>query len=359
MSRTTGKLALLAGLILGWGLVFGPPAAAAEKVYAKHILFPANEEEKAKEVLDQLKNGEISWDEACAKYSVDIYTKHAGGRLGAITARSRLAEELKNAALKLEENSYAPEPIKTKFGWHILYVSKREEIAAPTKERTDETEPPKAEETKKPKARLKVNLTLSRRDPTIAGATTLEITVTNTGREPAKCFRPELLPLGVILKCDPPSEKTPEIKAEYKKNLDATAAAFLTLLPDQAVVQKVRVSGTWDNVEGEGFWEVDFSGRVLVNALAADKESAFAKELKKNPDYQQVKDLWSGITAAEKTGFDYHIIPIGEEVTETTPGLLLPTPTPEAGGMGTPTAEPPEPEVTATFEPQPLPTPEP
>ena len=68
MSRTTGKLALLAGLILGWGLVFGPPAAAAEKVYAKHILFPANEEEKAKEVLDQLKNGEISWDEACAKY---------------------------------------------------------------------------------------------------------------------------------------------------------------------------------------------------------------------------------------------------------------------------------------------------
>jgi len=313
MSRTMGKLAFLAGLILGSGVIFGSRAAAAEKVYARHILFPANEEEKAKEVLDQLKNGEIRWDEACARYSVDIYTKHAGGRLGAVTARSRLAEALKNAALKLEENSYAPEPIKTKFGWHILYVSKREEIAAPEKKPAEKTETPKAEEVKKPKARVRVTLSLTRRDPTIAGATTLEITVTNTGKEPARCFRPELLPLGVILKCDPPGEKTPEIKADYKKKLDATAAAFLTLLPDQAVVQKVRVSNTWDNVGGEGFWEVDFSGRVLVNALEADKESAFVKDLKKNPDYPTVKETWNGITAAEKTGFDYHMIPMGEE----------------------------------------------
>lgn len=92
---------------------------------ASHIL--VDSEDKAKEVLDKLKDGG-DFAELAKEYSTDTGSKEDGGKI-TFTADSGLAKEFSDAAYKLEIGKYTTEPVKTQFGYHIIKLD-----AYPTKE---------------------------------------------------------------------------------------------------------------------------------------------------------------------------------------------------------------------------------
>lgn len=116
-----------------------------EKIFgdisAKHILIKpvvndnmsesektAAEEEalkKAKEVITKLKNGE-EFDNLAKEYSDDESNKDKGGLLSDFV-HGTMVTEFEEAAVKLENGTYTTEPVKTAYGYHIIYkVSQKE-----------------------------------------------------------------------------------------------------------------------------------------------------------------------------------------------------------------------------------------
>ena len=75
--------------------------------------------EKAKEVIKKLDAGE-SFDDLAKEYSTDESTKDDGGKL-ADFVHGDMPDEFEKAALALENGKYTTEPVKTQFGYHIIY----------------------------------------------------------------------------------------------------------------------------------------------------------------------------------------------------------------------------------------------
>jgi peptidyl-prolyl cis-trans isomerase C len=96
-----------------------------ESVQASHIL--VKEEEKAEEILDQLKEG-LAFAEAAKKYST-CPSKARGGDLGEFT-RGKMVPEFEQAAFAMEEGEVSNEPVKTQFGYHIIKVTAKNEAAS-------------------------------------------------------------------------------------------------------------------------------------------------------------------------------------------------------------------------------------
>lgn len=110
-----------------------------EKIFgditAKHILISpevgtnstdaekkAAEEEALKtanEVISKLKNGE-AWDTLAKEYSSDESNKDNGGKLNAFT-HGDMVTEFEEAAKNLENGKYTTTPVKTTYGYHIIY----------------------------------------------------------------------------------------------------------------------------------------------------------------------------------------------------------------------------------------------
>lgn len=104
------------------------------KIKASHILISPNykdgatEEEKnkaendaletAKKVIKELKSGK-KFKDLAKKYSMDKATASNGGDLGYFEL-SDMVEEFSNAAKELKNNEYTKEPVKTKYGYHII-----------------------------------------------------------------------------------------------------------------------------------------------------------------------------------------------------------------------------------------------
>ena len=104
------------------------------KIKASHILISvdykddATEEEKvkaeekaletAKKVIKELKRGK-KFKDLAKKYSSDKATASNGGDLGYFEL-SDMVEEFSNAAKELKNNEYTKEPVKTKYGYHII-----------------------------------------------------------------------------------------------------------------------------------------------------------------------------------------------------------------------------------------------
>ena len=73
----------------------------------------------AKEIITKLKNGE-NFDDLAKEYSDDEGTKDKGGLLNDFT-HGTMVTEFEEAAKKLENGKYTTEPVKTQYGYHIIY----------------------------------------------------------------------------------------------------------------------------------------------------------------------------------------------------------------------------------------------
>ena len=112
-------------------------------ISAKHILISpktkddmTDEEKKkaeeealkaANEVISKLNKGE-KFDDLAKKYSDDESNKDKGGDLGYFNKGAMVAE-FEEAAYKLKLNKYTTEPVKTKFGYHIILKTGEKEKA--------------------------------------------------------------------------------------------------------------------------------------------------------------------------------------------------------------------------------------
>lgn len=78
-------------------------------------------EKKAKEIITKLNNGE-DFAELAKQYSKDGSATN-GGALGKF-GHGKMVAEFESAAVKLKVGEYTKEPVKTKFGYHIILKTK-------------------------------------------------------------------------------------------------------------------------------------------------------------------------------------------------------------------------------------------
>jgi peptidyl-prolyl cis-trans isomerase C len=100
--------------------------AGEKEIHARHILV-ANEDE-AKAVLAQLKGG-ADFAELAKQKSTDPGGASDGGDLGYFT-KDAMVPEFADAAFKLEPGQLS-EPVRTRFGWHIIKVEDRRDRQVP------------------------------------------------------------------------------------------------------------------------------------------------------------------------------------------------------------------------------------
>lgn len=81
--------------------------------------------DKAKEVIDKLKNGE-DFSKLAKEYSKDSTTADKGGSLGKINTGD-YADEVFEALKNLKDGSYSTSPVKSSYGYHIVYRTSQED----------------------------------------------------------------------------------------------------------------------------------------------------------------------------------------------------------------------------------------
>ena len=81
---------------------------------------------KAKDVIERLNKGE-KFEDLAKELSDDTANKSNGGKLGKFNDRSSYDANFLDAAIKLEEGKYSSSPVKSQFGYHIIYKTKQEE----------------------------------------------------------------------------------------------------------------------------------------------------------------------------------------------------------------------------------------
>lgn len=82
--------------------------------------------EKAKNVIERLNNGE-KFEDIAKEVSDDTANKNDGGKLDKFNDRSSLDENFLDAAIKLEVGKYSTTPVKSQFGYHIIYKTSQDE----------------------------------------------------------------------------------------------------------------------------------------------------------------------------------------------------------------------------------------
>lgn len=74
---------------------------------------------EAKEVIAKLKKGE-KFEDLAKKYSDDESNKATGGKLADFN-KGQMVEAFEDAAKKMKVNTYSTTPVKTEYGYHIIY----------------------------------------------------------------------------------------------------------------------------------------------------------------------------------------------------------------------------------------------
>ncbi len=100
---------------------------AGEVANADHIL--VDTEEKALDILAEIKSGAISFEDAAKQYS-SCPSGQRGGNLGEF-GRGQMVPEFDEAIFTMEVGSVTETPVKTQFGYHLIRLNSREE-AKPT-----------------------------------------------------------------------------------------------------------------------------------------------------------------------------------------------------------------------------------
>ena len=92
-----------------------------EAVNASHIL--VDTEEKALEILADIKSGKISFEDAAMENS-SCPSKANGGNLGDF-GRGQMVPEFDVAVFEMEEGEISKSPVKTQFGYHLIKLNKK------------------------------------------------------------------------------------------------------------------------------------------------------------------------------------------------------------------------------------------
>lgn len=80
---------------------------------------------EAKEVIKKLDNGE-KFEDLAKKHSDDASTASQGGLFDGFT-KNDVVEEFWNASIKLEDDKYTKEPVKSSYGYFVIYRIKQDE----------------------------------------------------------------------------------------------------------------------------------------------------------------------------------------------------------------------------------------
>lgn len=98
-----------------------------ERAKVGHVLLETDEE--AQEVISALKKG-ADFQELAVEKSVDPSVAENKGILGYISKDdSRIAEEFKIEAFRLSPGEFSQEPVKTEFGYHVLWNFEKKEAS--------------------------------------------------------------------------------------------------------------------------------------------------------------------------------------------------------------------------------------
>ena len=98
-----------------------PDQFAPEMTFnASHILVET--EEKAAEIAEQIKSGELTFEDAAMQFS-SCPSKQNGGSLGEF-GHGQMVPEFEAACEALEEGELSA-PVQTQFGWHIVKLVKK------------------------------------------------------------------------------------------------------------------------------------------------------------------------------------------------------------------------------------------
>ena len=108
-------------------------ATPEQEVSARHILVKTEEEAKA--IIAELDGGADF--EALAKTKSTGPSGPNGGDLGYF-GKGRMVPEFEQAAFAMETGAYTKEPVKTQFGFHIIKVDDKRDVALPTFEQSKE-----------------------------------------------------------------------------------------------------------------------------------------------------------------------------------------------------------------------------
>lgn len=100
---------------------------ATEEVRARHILVPT--EAQARQVLDELRRG-ADFATLAEKISTDPDGKK-GGDLG-FFRREQVWPAFADVAFSLQPGQIAANPIRNEYGWHVVKVEERRQVAPPT-----------------------------------------------------------------------------------------------------------------------------------------------------------------------------------------------------------------------------------
>lgn len=95
---------------------------AFASVKAKHILI--KDEGKAKEILEEVKKGEKSFEDLAKEFSEDTGSRENGGDLGWFT-RGMMVPEFEDAAFSTEPGTVKDDLVQTEFGYHIVKLEEK------------------------------------------------------------------------------------------------------------------------------------------------------------------------------------------------------------------------------------------
>lgn len=98
-----------------------------QEVHARHIL--VSTEEEAKQVIKDLDGG-AKFEELAKKRSSDPTAASRGGDLGWFV-KDEMVPEFSEAAFKIKKGTYGKEPVKSQFGWHVIYVEGKRDRKIP------------------------------------------------------------------------------------------------------------------------------------------------------------------------------------------------------------------------------------
>ncbi|EKE68065.1 peptidylprolyl isomerase [Oceanibaculum indicum] len=105
----------------------------AEEIRASHIL--VSDEATAKDIVRELDKG-ADFAALAKEKSIDPGAAN-GGDLGYFTAE-QMVPEFSAAAFELAPGAYSKEPVKSQFGWHVIKVADRRDVAPPSLEQASE-----------------------------------------------------------------------------------------------------------------------------------------------------------------------------------------------------------------------------